>query len=47
MTTEEAKQVLDSVKDGKDPTVEKINKALIITGDKRGPGRPREPWTKR
>jgi hypothetical protein len=33
MTKETAKQILDSVRDGKDVTVEQINVALKVTGD--------------
>jgi hypothetical protein len=33
MTQSEAKQILDSVRDGRDVTVEKITAALKVTGD--------------
>ena len=33
MTHSEARQVLDSVKDGADPTVQKITEALKVLGD--------------
>jgi hypothetical protein len=33
MTTEQAKQILDSVRDGRDVTYEQICVALKVTGD--------------